>query len=173
MKCPRCSQPLERCRYEGLPVHVCRACDGYLIRTHHVSSIKQRREKSADDLGAEAADAVEQKIATGVACPRCRRQMTTEPAPGAIEFHLDECRACDAVWFDGGELAHIQMHYEDSAGGKDAAELRARFHNMPQERREEFEKNLAELPEGDASLASAFGEGLMESLRHFFRRRTW
>jgi Zn-finger nucleic acid-binding protein len=173
MKCPRCSLKLDRTSYEGLPVFICRKCDGYLIRTHHVGSIKNRQEKSADELVVEAAAAVEKRLATGLACPRCRRRMTVELAPGPIDFHLDECRECSLVWFDGGELAHVQMHYEQSDGGRDAAELRARFHNMSAERREEFERNLAELPEGDASLASAFGEGLLESLRSFFGRRTW
>ena len=173
MKCPRCSHNLERCRYEGLPVSVCRACDGYLIRTHHVGSIKHRRDKSAGELETEAAAAIEQQLAPGVTCPRCRRQMRVEPAPGPIDFHLDECRQCDLVRFDGGELARVQIHYEGSAGGRDMAELRERFHNMPADRREKFERNLAELPPGDASLASAFGEGLLEALRLFSRRWSW
>jgi Zn-finger nucleic acid-binding protein len=173
MTCPRCSPSLERCRYEGLPVSVCRECDGYLIRTHHVGSIKARRDKSADELAKEAARAGRQQLAAGVACPRCRRSMQVELAPGPVDFHLDECRDCALVWFDGGELARVQMHYESSPAGRDIAELRDRFHNMPAERREEFERNLAALPAGDASLTSAFGEGLLETLRLFSRRWSW
>jgi Zn-finger nucleic acid-binding protein len=173
MKCPRCSQALDRCRYEGLPVFVCRQCDGYLIRTHHVSSIKQRRHKSADELATEAAGAAHQQLSSGVNCPRCRRPMRIELAPGPINFHLDECRDCDMVWFDGGELARVQTQYEDSPGGRDMAELRERFHNMPADRREEFERNLASLPPGDALLASPFGEGLLEAVRLVSGRWNW
>jgi Zn-finger nucleic acid-binding protein len=173
MNCPRCLQTLDRCRYEGLPVFVCRACDGYLIRTHHVGSIKARRDKSTDELEDEAVGVAPQRFSDGLTCPRCLREMRPEPAPGPIDFHLDECRSCDIVWFDGGELARVQIHYEGSAGGRDMAELRERFHNMPAERRAEFERNLAALPPGDASLTSPFGEGLLESLRLFSGRWSW
>jgi len=84
-------------------------------------------------------------------------------------FHLDTCRRCEPVWFDGGELARLQLSYQISPQGKDAAELQRRWREMPPERREEFEQNLARLPVEEAAPFSAFEEALAGAMRYRWR----
>jgi hypothetical protein len=71
-----------------------------------------------------------------------------------------------------GELARLQENYESSPRGQEAIRFQDRHKNMTEVERESFEEDLANLPPGDTSLLSAFGEGLKESFIDFFRRRT-
>lgn len=84
-------------------------------------------------------------------------------------FRLDTCQSCDFVWFDPGELARIQLDYEMSPQGRDAARVQDRLQNMSPEEKEAFEDALAKLPEGDATVASVFGTSLINRFRFFLR----
>ncbi|MFK7819806.1 MAG: zf-TFIIB domain-containing protein [Planctomycetaceae bacterium] len=173
MQCPSCSSELTRSKYEGLPVFSCTRCAGYLVASKQVTNIKRRREKSPNDLAIEvdARGRDQQRI---VRCPRCRRQMEKEEAKGKHRFQIDKCRDCEFVWFDPGELACLQQNFEATPRGEEAGRFQERHKTMSQTDRDEFEENLANLPPGDASLLSAFGQGLAESFLQFFfdsRRR--
>jgi len=90
--------------------------------------------------------------------------MVEEYRKHPVPLHIDTCSDCDLVWFDPGELARMQIGYEATAQAKETAELQHRARNMTPEERTQFERNLANLPEGTATLASAFGQGLIESI---------
>ena len=45
---------------------------------------------------------------------RCRRRMEKLKTRWTIGFSLDECDSCNLLWFDGGELALMQLQYEGS-----------------------------------------------------------
>ena len=62
-------------------------------------------------------------------------------------------------WFDTGELACLQLAYENTPRGQDSGKFQRRHRDMTPAEKEEFARRLAELPEGDATLASAFGSG--------------
>ena len=72
---------------------------------------------------------------------------------------MDECPACRVVWFDGGELAQMQLVSETSEQGREAESFRRRLREMSPEELQQYERNLAKMPEGTASLASAIREG--------------
>ncbi len=90
--------------------------------------------------------------------------MDKEIWKGAASFHIDKCRDCRFIWLDAGELARIQLQHESTPRAQEAARFQNRHRQMTPEEKRQFEHNLARLPEGDATLASAFGEGLMESM---------
>ncbi len=131
MDCPLCSTELRRTTYEGLPLFACDTCSGYLVATNRVSAIERRREKNAEDLMQEAAPAKLKDNQEALRCPRCRGRMMKEFAKSPAEFHIDTCERCDVVWFDAGELALIQLTFEATAAGQDAAQLpRSASHNV-------------------------------------------
>ncbi len=163
MKCPVCSASLRASRYEGLPVFTCDACSGYLVATRRVTDIKRRRMTTKAELIEEAAIDGETDSKDRLRCPRCKGWMQKQSWAEHPSFHLDVCQNCDFVWFDTGELARLQLDFELSDRGQEAARFQDRLKNMTPAEKEEFESALAELPEGDATLASAFGAGLTES----------
>jgi len=164
MKCPVCSSGLDRSRYEGLPVFICDDCNGYLVGTRRATDINRRRAKSPEDLKQEALVDGHKDSEDGLRCPRCRRPMDKELWKESASFHIDKCRDCELVWFDAGELARLQLDYEATPRAQEASRFQNRHRQLTPEEKRQFEHNLARLPEGDATLASAFGEGLMESM---------
>jgi len=163
MRCPSCPGQLERTRYEGLPVFRCLACLGYLVETRRVTDIKRRRFKPDARLQADALAAHDDNTES-IRCPRCRREMAKERSKRPLSFHIDTCHDCSLVWLDLGELARIQLDFEATPRAKDAQRLQKRHQEMTDAERDEFARNLAALPPGDASLLSPFGEALVESL---------
>ncbi len=167
MKCPLCSVDLKRIRYEEVAVFACEPCNGYLVGTQKVTAIKRRQMNSVDTLKEEA-------LADGAAdsrhklkCPRCRALMHKEFSRPPLSFHLDTCRACQLTWFDAGELACVQIGHLATPKGREAARFQQRHLNMTPEEKQEFEERLAQLPAGDASLATAFARGFLASHRDF------
>lgn len=169
MKCPVCKANLRRAKYEGLPVYCCDSCGGYLVQTSRARGIERRREKSDAEL-AEAAEAAGSGSEGLRACPRCHRSMNKEISRGKTVFQIDKCSSCDVIWFDPGELARLQLNYQATPRAAEARRFQERHKNMTDEDKEEFESDLANLPPGDASLLSAFGQGLSESWNNFFHR---
>ena len=163
MKCPVCSSDLAPSRYEGLPVFTCDNCNGYLVATRRVTDIKRRRIQSPEDLKQEALVDGHGDSEDSLRCPRCRRRMDKELWKAAASFHIDKCRDCEFVWFDAGELARSQLDYEAKPRSQEALRFQDRHRQMTPEEKRQFAQDLARLPEGDATPASAFGAALMES----------
>ncbi len=171
MLCPVCSHSLKASRYEGLPVFRCESCHGYLVASRRVTDIQRRNTTPTADLVATADVKSEHDSLGKLKCPRCRRDMEKELHESQPPFHIDKCSDCDFVWFDVGELERTQLEYEVSPHGMEAARMRERHENMSEEQKEVFAENLAKLPEGDASLVSAFGKGLIGTLTDLLRGR--
>ena len=165
MKCPVCSSDLAPSRYEGLPVFTCDNCNGYLVATRRATDINRRRTRSSEDLEQEALIDAHGDSVEGLRCPRCRRSMDQELWEGASPFHIDKCRDCEFIWFDAGELARSQLDYEATPRSQEALRFQERHRQMTPEEKRQFEQDLARLPEGDATPASAFGEAFMESAK--------
>jgi Zn-finger nucleic acid-binding protein len=170
MQCPFCPGQLERARYEGLPVFQCSICQGYLIESRRVTDIKRRGFKSKAELTNDSAAAVADNLES-LRCPRCRRKMAKERAEPPSSFQIDTCQDCSLVWLDLGELAQLQLDYEATPRGTDARRMRKRQQEMTAAEQAEFVSNLAKLPEGDATLLSAFGRGLAASWDQCWRRQ--
>jgi len=167
-RCPVCDVEFQRLEYEGFPVLRCHACLGYLISRNRMESVRRVQATSVSQLQDEALAEKRDDTNDPLKCPRCRGAMRKEFIEEPASFFIDTCRACELVWFDGGELARLQLSYEISPKGREAAEYQRRMREMTVEQREQFERNLALLPKGDASVLSGFGATLLESLLRFF-----
>jgi Zn-finger nucleic acid-binding protein len=131
------------------------------VRRAQATSVSQLQ----DEVLAERRDDTDDPLK----CPRCCAAMQKEFIEEPASFFIDTCRTCELVWFDGGELARLQLSYEISPKGREAAEFQRRLREMTVEEREQFERNLTLLPKGDASVLSGFGAGLLSGLVRFFR----
>ena len=160
MKCPTCSTVLVRVLYEGRPVFRCDTCFGYLVGQKRVDGLKASRGRPADELMKEAATEAQDDTESKVRCPRCRIAMAKRLLKEPASFHIDTCKSCELVWFDGGELARLQLAYEISPQGQEAAELQRRHREMTPEDRAEFEQNLANLPEAESPISGGFWDAV-------------
>jgi Zn-finger nucleic acid-binding protein len=160
MKCPLCQTPLTRIEYESFNLHRCSDCHGHLVSQQRVDAIERRRDKSVEELKEDVEAHLQIDCEGKLRCPRCRAAMRKQMERGGL-FKLDTCDACKLVWFDGGELAMLQLRYQDSDQGREQVELQRRLAAMTPEQKAEFEKNLAQMQPGFLSM----DEVLLEMFR--------
>ncbi len=147
MLCPICAVRLERSKYENLGIRVCPRCHGILVRKNRLEVIRNRREKTPDQLVKEIAEAGEDSMQR-LRCPECRVTMRKERRRlGPSEFWIDVCTKCEWIWLDPGELAKLQLAFELSEQGAEREQMRQRLANMTPEEREELQQRIDRLPE--------------------------
>ena len=164
MNCPTCDVSLDRVKYESVTVSQCPQCMGYLVNRNRVILIKTKQDHSPETLQAEVAAQSHPDAQSNIRCPKCRgRQMSKERVPVDTdnEFFLDVCRDCNVVWFDGGELARLQIQYESSMKAIEAYAFQQKAQKRTEEQEEEFQRNLAALPKRNNWLESLFQESLL------------
>lgn len=164
MNCPSCAATLVRVTYEGLPVFRCEHCYGYLVGRGRTEGIKRSREKSVEQLKSEALCEGQSDTQERIRCPRCRGRMNKELLKEPASFHIDTCPSCEFIWFDGGELARLQLAHEIRPQAEEAAELQRRHREMSPEQRAEFERNLAKLPQPESPLSAGFREAVIKAV---------
>ena len=164
MNCPTCDVPLERVKYENVSVSQCPQCKGYLVNRNRLILIKTTQDHSPETLQAEVSTQSYPDAQSIIRCPKCRgRNMSKERIPVETDndFYLDVCRNCNVVWFDGGELARLQIQYESSTKALEAFAFQQKAQHRTKEQEEEFQQNLAALPKAEHWLISAFYEKLL------------
>ena len=70
MQCPACESKLERTTYESLGVMRCVDCHGYLIDRKRVNGVRNRREKTVEELMVEAKLEMRSDSEEPLRCPR-------------------------------------------------------------------------------------------------------
>ncbi len=158
MQCPTCATTLERAEYEDVTVFQCAQCLGYLIHKRRMVVIKSSRGESPAALQAEAAAEQRPDSEEQIRCPRCRvprmhkERIRISPEE---EFHLDTCKECDHVWFDGGELARWQINHEQGAQGQEEEQMRRRAQMRTPEQKAEAAERIAQLPRSPSFVMGA------------------
>jgi Zn-finger nucleic acid-binding protein len=159
MQCPACRVELNRTTYEGVPVFECPRCGGYLVGRRQMVLIKSSRGKSREELEADVESRSGGDSTEDVRCPKClARDMKKQRVPAGDEsFHVDVCEKCGVVWFEGGELARMQLQYEASAKGVESLARQQRAAGLDAGDNE-FQRNLAALPRNSNPFVQALKE---------------
>ena len=154
-----CGEPLKRTTYEDVQVMQCETCFGYLVARNRLTLIKGSRQMTPDALRDEARNEKAEDTAEQIRCPKCRvNRMRKERVRVTADesFFLDVCRECNQVWFDGGELAKLQMEFEQSAKAVEEFALKERLESRTDRERAEFEERVAQLPDSPSALRAAW-----------------
>ena len=124
MRCPACSTELIHERYEEQNVRACENCKGHLVDRKRLTIILDSRMESKETLERAAAESLDSLNA--LRCPKCADKMHKQPmgSPKKSEdrFWVDVCKSCDVLWFNGGELAQVQLNYESTSVAKERGE---------------------------------------------------
>jgi len=147
MKCPACSNPLEKVTVEGITIDVCRTgCGGIWFDHLELKKVDEKHETAGQNI-------VDLKINPTVTvdcsqrrnCPRCktpvmRRHFMSEKR----EVAVDECPACGGIWLDWGELGQIRNQFDTEAERKQAFEeqFNATFGKALEAMKEEDQEDL-------------------------------
>lgn len=159
MQCPTCETALQPEVYEEVHVMQCPQCHGYLIDHRRVQLIKMSRERTQELLNLESADQAADDTLQQLRCPKCkvRRMMKVKSRThNGSQFFIDICEDCDSVWFDGGELAKLQLDFEGSAQAIEAFAFERRSRERTPEEKRAFEEQVRQLPLSSSGLSQFF-----------------
>lgn len=116
MNCPVCKEALVRDKYEGSSVYRCPQCDGFLVEPERLEFIVTRHELKTDELEEQLETQSAQDVDEPIRCPRCvarkmQKQMIHRDSEDS--FKIDQCEECHIIWLDGGEIARLQLRFEE------------------------------------------------------------
>ena len=170
MNCPVCKKvQLVRTKYEDTPVRKCTQCSGYLVQRKRVGAIKNSRQKSDEDFLTEIASSADSDTQKSIHCPGCLSRMSKKKeSVGSERYWLDECLKCDWAWFDAGELAKLQLHYESSEQALELFRFQDRLESMTEDERKEYEARIAALPD-----PKLFDRDDFAQIAYLSWRRSW
>ena len=158
MDCPKCSRPLNRTTYENVRVMQCEECFGYLVARNRLRLIKSSREQTPEALRNEAQTEQAPDTQERIRCPSCRVEVMQKERVRVTAddfFHLDVCRKCGRVWLDGGELARLQIKFEQSAKAVEAFAHQERLETFTDEQRTEFQERIDKLRGSESFLRAS------------------
>ena len=141
-----------------------------LLNRDRADKIEKRVNKDTESLAKEAEasdlnDTVEQ-----IPCPACRNRMKKVLVKD-LGFHVDECNNCDQAWFDGGELARLQLAFENDPQRAEVNQMRERIKNMTPEERAEYENRIANLKDLGTPMEQAMAGATAELAFRFWWHR--
>jgi hypothetical protein len=120
MECPRCKgSKLKIKYYEGTEIDECGSCGGRWLDEGELRSILDARERIFTAEEVEQVKGVYRIVLLGreelkpeLNCPRCGKSMQRFNYAATTGIILDRCRDC-GIWFDKGELEHVQIFVEE------------------------------------------------------------
>ena len=168
MNCPTCKLNLVRGKYAGANVRECPECNGALLATSRAHKIERRIDKDIDQLMQEVTDSNATDTAELIRCPSCQSKMRKRLVK-QLELFVDDCGQCGMSWFDGGELATLQLAFETDSQTVELNSMRDRLKNMTDEERQEYEANIAKLKD----LGSPIGQAIRGATFDLTLRRYW
>jgi Zn-finger nucleic acid-binding protein len=169
MNCPQCNEKLARIKYKGANAQQCLSCNGILIDKTRASRIEKRVNKDVAQLAKEAERSESVDVQEEIRCPACRNRMAKVLVKELL-FHVDECSNCDKAWFDGGEIAKIQLAFENKEQTIELNQMRTRLQNMSEAEKASYEKRIAELTDLGTPMEQAISESVLELSAFYYWR---
>ncbi len=125
--CPRCPAPLEKTRYEGVPVGSCRSCGGHLIKNRDIQKvlirdivpvsdyIREKVKKWKEFRQSTLRPKIDKDIPDRLTCPTCGEKMTRTLYNYEYAIEVDRCYICKQTWFDADELEILQAMVQEQS----------------------------------------------------------
>jgi Zn-finger nucleic acid-binding protein len=89
------------------PIDFCAKCRGALLPRDTFARVTIARRAWATSPPAEPVPLDRQALHRELACPKCGGRFETYPHSGPGNVVIDNCRTCDAIWLDFGEIRQI------------------------------------------------------------------
>ena len=108
--CPRCNEELQAVAPKGVEVLSCPKCHGTLLADGQLPIVLEAM--SAEMATAFNPDAKLEAVKNqggAIACPVCKRAMSTDDYCGAHLVFFDRCEGCGHLWLDAEELGAMSL----------------------------------------------------------------
>lgn len=139
-----------------------------LLATSRAEKIKRRVNKDVERLEKELESVAVKDGIEEIRCPACRDKMDKRLVK-KLGIHIDDCNQCDMTWFDPGELATLQLAFEERPQTAELNKFRDRLKNMTDAERMEYEQRIAQLRDLGSPMEQAIRGATAELSYHYFR----
>lgn len=140
-----------------------------LLDKTRASRIEKRVNKDVQTLVKEVEASEAPDLKGKIRCPACRNRMK-KVLLEEFDFNVDECSNCDKAWFDGGELAKIQLAFESEEQTVELNRMRERLRSMSDEERAEYEERIANLKDLGTPMEQAVSGAAVELTVFYYWR---
>jgi Zn-finger nucleic acid-binding protein len=108
--CPRCNRELEAVAPKGVEVLSCPKCHGTLLSDGQLPLVLEAMSAAlAQAFSPDAKLEAVKNQGGSVACPVCKRAMSTDDYCGAKLVLFDRCEGCGHLWLDAEELGTMSL----------------------------------------------------------------
>ena len=107
LPCPVCTTGLVRALLDTHPIDFCETCRGVLLPRVTFAGVVNARRAWATAPPAESVAFNRDELDRVLSCPKCQNRFETYPNYGPGNVVIDNCRTCDLVWLDFGEMRQI------------------------------------------------------------------
>jgi Zn-finger nucleic acid-binding protein len=106
--CPTCAIALAHALLDDEhPIDFCARCRGILLPRSSFALVTQKRRAWATSPPAQPIPLNPEEMKRRLACPTCGRTFETYAHSGPGNVVIDNCRHCDVIWLDFGEMRQI------------------------------------------------------------------
>ncbi len=146
MKCITCTADLATDFYEGVEVDACGSCGGCWLDSGELKQIIDIREKTFNSEEIDLVRGINEQVFREKeekqkehSCPKCGQMMNRFNYAATTGILIDKCPE-HGIWFDKGELEHVQIcveEWEKKAGedNEKYAPILAKIRHQSDERR--------------------------------------
>lgn len=107
-ECPICAIAMAHALLDAEhPIDFCARCRGILLPRTSFALVTQKRRAWATSPPAQPIPLNREEMKRRLACPKCRRTFETYSHSGPGNVVIDNCRHCDVIWLDFGEMRQI------------------------------------------------------------------
>ena len=146
-KCPRCQLGLFRAQVSEVNVMQCGKCQGNLIAPDRLNRIAATGNRTISDLMDDWRGYPPIDTQPKCRCPECHSMMEREKKRGGVKFDHFQCRDCNVLWLDPGEMEIYLLAYLVSDKGKEAQKFKDIHANMTDHEKAHLKKLIDALPE--------------------------
>ena len=109
MKCPKCSEEMERVTHSAIEVDRCRGCGGIWFEVLELERLAREEGSARIDTGdpdsGERFDSVDR-----IDCPVCHTPMIRMVDARQPHVRYEACKICSGVFLDAGEFTDLVDH---------------------------------------------------------------
>ena len=107
MKCPKCTNDMEKVRFEEIEIDRCRKCKGIWFDMLEHEDLKKISGSESIDTGSAELGKKHNKQ-TGIVCPACDQPLINMVVSAQPHISYEACTICYGVYFDAGEFTDFR-----------------------------------------------------------------
>jgi len=108
MRCPKCSNDMEKFEHDSVEIDRCKICKGLWFDAGESDFLRNKEAAAAIDTGDPQRGKQTNEV-DRYRCPRCDGGMLRKFDPQQTNIWYEECTSCRGSFFDAGEFVDVSQ----------------------------------------------------------------